>query len=463
MLKVLVGLVTSGSNTPVTCSVFRPGECRCDNTGIGDSNRSRVYYFRVLSGNLPIAEEKSSELRRSVGRLGGKEGSEIKTIDLVEIASDPAFAVDEGLRVVAWNEGARMLLGYSTEEALGKKCGQILQALYTSGEPLCSSLCAGKSCMALGEKWSMAECRVRHKNGNMIPAGFSTLVVPKDARKPDNGDAVSVIFIRAPGTAESMEPQSQPLRIFALGHFALAVAGAGLDVDNWRRKQAATLLKILISHVGHPVHRDRLMEWLWPNTDPDRGWERLKVTVSCLRGKLRDGDFEREVIETVGKSYLLRRDAIWLDSDFFITLVSDGWDRLRAADMHEALTHFEEARDLCRGDYLEDEPYADWCAQERERLHEIYLEMLAGLAQCYGDQRKHSEAAQVCRTALFRDPCRESFIRCLMENLIALGRPDWAESQFHTWRRALSEEYGLEPTLETLQLHDQILNVRTSA
>ena len=309
----------------------------------------------------------------------------------------------------------------------------------------------------------MSACRVRHKDGNMIPAGFSTLVVPGDARDPDNGAAVAVIFIRAPGAIKADGPRSQPLRIFALGHFALAVAGAGLDVDKWRRKQAATLLKILISHVGRPVHRDRLMEWLWPDTDPDRGWERLKVTVSFLRSKLRAGSFKNEAIETVGKSYLLRRDAIWLDSDIFITLVSDGWDRLHNGDLQEALAHFEEARDLCRGDYLEDEPYADWCAGERERLREIHLEMLAGLAQCYGDQRKFSEAAQVCRTALFRDPCRENFMRHLMENLVALGRPDWAESHFRSWRRELREEYGLEPTHETLQLHDRIFKVRNSA
>ncbi len=367
------------------------------------------------------------------------------------------------MRIVAWNASARNLLGYSAKEALGKKCGHIMQALYASGEPLCSALCEGKSCMALGEKWSMTACRVRHRNGNMIPVGFSTLVVPGDARDSANGDAVAVIFIRAPGAAETEGSRSQPLRVFTLGHFALAGAGAGLNVDKWRRKQAATLLKILISHVGRPVHRDRLMEWLWPNTDPERGWERLKVTVSFLRGKLRSGSLESEAIETVGKSYLLRREAIWLDSDIFITLVSDGWDRLRDGEIQEALTHFEEARGLCRGDYLEDEPYADWCAEERERLREIHLELLAGLAQCYGDQRKYAEAAQVCRTALFRDPCRENFIRYLMENLVALGRPDWAESQFRSWRRELSEEYGLEPTQETLQLHDRILKIRNSA
>jgi len=309
----------------------------------------------------------------------------------------------------------------------------------------------------------MPNKEVRHKNGHMLPAGFSTLVVPEDARDPVRDDAVAVVFVRPPGALVAQDNTSQPVRVFTMGHFALAADGSGLDVDNWRRKQAAILFKILISHVGRPVHRERLIEWLWPDTDPERGWKRLKVTVSFLRGKLRSGGFEREVIETVGKSYLLRRDAVWLDSDIFITLVSGGWDLLRNGDTHEALTHFEDARNLVRGDYLEDEPYADWCAEERERLREIHLEMLAGMAQCYSEQQKYSEAAQVCRTALFRDPCRENFIRHLMESLVALGRPDWAESHYRTWLRDLDEEYGLNPTHETQQLHDRILNVRNSA
>ncbi|MCP4319197.1 MAG: hypothetical protein GY789_25210 [Hyphomicrobiales bacterium] len=366
------------------------------------------------------------------------------------------------MRIIGWNEAARNLLGYSAEEVLNKKCGQVMQAIYTSGEPLCSAFCVGKSCIALGEKWSTTACRLRHKHGNMVPAGFSTMVVPQDARESSNGDGVAVVLIRTSNTGETENAIVQPLRIFTLGHFALALAGAGLDVDNWKRKQAATLLKILVSHVGRPVHRERLMEWLWPDTDPQRAWERLKVMVSFLRGKLRAAGFDGELIETVGRSYLLRRESVWLDSETFAILVPEGWDLLRNGDTNQALTRFEEARDLCRGDYLEDEPYADWCAETRECLREFQLEMLAGLAQCYGEQKKYTEAAQVCRTALFRDPCRESFIRCLMENLAALGRTDWAESQFRSWRSELSEEYGLEPTRETLQLHDRIVSASLS-
>ncbi len=364
------------------------------------------------------------------------------------------------MRILGWNAGARKLLGYSSEEVFGKKCGQIMQAYLANGQQLCSAMCAGKSCMALGDKWSVDVCRIRHKNGEMVPASFSTMVLPKENRQDSRNEGIAVILIRSLEASETVKSGAQPLRIFTLGRFGLAVDGVDLDADHWRRKQAVTLLKILISHAGRPVHREKLMEWLWPDAEPGRGWERLKVMISFLRGKLRQAGLEDEVIETIGKSYLLRRESVVLDSHTFETLVANGWKHLEDKQVPQALELFEEARELCRGDHMEDEPYADWCAEARECLREVQLKMYAGLVDCYGQNHRHSEAAEVCRTALFRDPCRESFIRSLMENLAATGRADWADAQFRTWRLELDQQYGLEPTLETLRLHQKIVGPR---
>ncbi len=381
----------------------------------------------------------------------------MKTIDLIAFASDPAFAVDGDMRVIGWNPGAEQLVGYSTAEALGQKCSKVLQAFYPTGEPLCSMLCEGRSCMAVGQKWGIAACRIRHKSGEMITAGISTLVLPPEAREKNNGDAVAVIFLRDTGGIVNDDTAILPLRIFTLGQFSLAVAGAGLKVEGWRRKQAAVVLKCLASQLGRPVHRERLIEWLWPETEVERGWERLKVTISYLRAKLRAGGAMDETIETVGQSYLLRRDAVWIDADVFATLVAVGCGLLNDGNRGEARARFEEAQSLYRGDYLEDEPYAEWCAEERERLREVYLELLAGMAKCYAEDGFFLEASQVCRTALMSDPCRESFLRALLENLVNMGRPDAAVAQFMSWRRNLDEEYGLQPTRETMRVYQQLV------
>jgi len=323
-------------------------------------------------------------------------------------------------------------------------------------------MCEGRECISIGEKWNIGTCQLRHKNGQMITAGISTLVIPEEAREQDQEAAIAVVFLREAGWVNPKLVGKQPLRIFTLGHFGLAIAGTGLEVDNWKRQQAVLVLKLLVNQVGRPVHRERLMDCLWPDADTTRGWQRLKVTISFLREKLRTGGAPSETIETVGQSYILRRDAVWVDSDAFCDLVAAGWRSLKGGAVSEARSRFEEAQSLYRGDYLEDEPYMDWCAEERERLREVYLEMLDGMAKCFTQDGLYMEAVQICKAALHSDPGRESFLRSLLENLVNLGRSDWAEVHFNTWRRNLDEEYGLQPTPETMRVFAKLIGDRTA-
>lgn len=387
-------------------------------------------------------------------------GTDVNMIDLIAFASDPAFVVNGDMQVIGWNAGAEALMGYSSGEAIGQKCGRVLQAFYPTGEPLCSVLCEGRACLALGNKWSLGACRIRHRNGQMVSVGISTLVMPLEQRKQDLDESVAVIFLREINAASAEVANIQPLRIFTLGHFGLAIAGEGLDVDNWSRKKAVVLLKCLVSQLGRPVHRERLIDWLWPDADGEDGWKRLKVLISFLRTKLRAEDVPDGAIETVGQSYMLRRDSVWTDAEAFGSLVSKGLQLLKEERRSEAIDRFEEAESLYCGDYLEDSPYADWCAEERERLREIYLELQAGMVKCYADEEMFMEAVQICRSALALDPCRESFLRALLENLDSLGQSDWAEVQFAAWRCRLEADYGLEPTEETWRTYQRLVGRR---
>lgn len=384
----------------------------------------------------------------------------VRTSDLVRFCSDAAFSVSAEMRVVSWNAGAEQLLGYTSDEIVGRPCADALRGIFQSGEPLCSPQCEGMACFKRGDFWAVKSCRLQHKDGAMVSAAISTLVVPNADGTQHNAtqeDAVAVIFLRDDAPKQDNHPTSLPLRIFTFGHFGLTVAGRGLAVDKWKRRHALTLLKCLVVHRGRPVHRELLIDLLWPDADTQRGWERLKVTVSFLRGQLRAGGLRDDaVVETVGQSYLLRRDAVWVDADVFEQLTAEGWQLKNRGEFAEAVTRFESAKRLYRGSYLEDDPYEDWCAEERERLREIYLETMLGLADSHAEQGNLFEAAQVCRAALYKDPCRESFQQRLFQHLIHLGRPDWAEMQFNSWRQTLADDYGLEPTPETTRLYRQL-------
>jgi PAS domain S-box-containing protein len=377
--------------------------------------------------------------------------------DLVDFASDAAFSVDERLRVLAWNSGARKLLGYSAREVVGRGCYDVLQAVLPDGEPLCSPECDGALCFGRGQPFAVPSCLVRHKDGQWIPVSIGTLVPPRGERPPRTGAPVAVMLLRTQDKVFSQRPLDQPLRIFTFGHFSLAAGGCGIAVQRWERKQALTLLKYLVTHLGHPVHRERLIDCLWPEADERQGRERLKVTVYFLRRQLRAIGMHEDVVKTTGKTYTLRREVVWLDAEAFERFVAEGSSLEREHRPDEALRCYEEAQRLYRGDYLEEDPYADWCAEERERLREIYLEMLAGMAECHAERGDYARAAQVCRTALVCEPCRESFHRALMEHLVSLGRTDWAVAQFHRCQRILAQELDVEPMPETQRVYRQIV------
>ena len=376
---------------------------------------------------------------------------------LVDYASDAAFAIDGEQRIVAWNYGARRLLEYTRREVLGRHCWEVFQAVCPDGEPLCFPGCEGAVCFEQSRAFAAPSCQMRHKDGAWIPVNFESVVMPKRVRSSDTAAAVAVVFLRCESKNRDRLPPGQKLQIFTLGRFGLVAKGSEISIEKWQRKQAVTLLKFLVTHLGHPVHRETLSDFFWPEIDEDRAWKRLKVTVHFLRQQLRAAGIDENIVETVGKTYALKRDAVWVDSVAFERCVAEGAVLQRRQQWDKALLCYQEAQHLYRSDYMAEDIYADWCAAEREHLHEIYLEMLAGMAECHAENGHYAEAVQVCRTALVRDPYRESFHRTLMEYLVRLGRADWAIDQYQRCRRLLGDELGVEPMGETQALYRKIL------
>ena len=382
--------------------------------------------------------------------------------DLVEFASDAAFAIDADAKIVAWNAPAQRLLGYTSSEAIGRYCGDVLQATLPGGEPLCHSDCDILQCFRDCRPYGVPGCRLRHRDGEWFTASISSVAMSKRARRLYADKVMAVIFIRD-GAIATFVPQHHTLQIFTLGGFGMAVAGRSIDIGKWKSKQAVTLLKYLITQLDRPVHRERLLDCLWPDVDESQGWGRLKVTMYYLRRELRANGMSDDVVKTVGNAYLLRRDAVWVDVDTFEQLITEGRALQDQAQWSDALDHYIEARHLYRGDYLEEETFADWCAEERERLHELYLEMLARTAECHTELDQYAEAVHICRKALVFDPCRENFHCALMEYLVKYGRPDLALAQYRHCQQILAREFGVEPLPETQHLYQQILKGGDSA
>lgn len=386
----------------------------------------------------------------------------INVSQLVVGSSDPAFAIDDFHHIVAWNNSAQQLLGYTSAEVTGHRCEEILQAVLPNGQPLCRPNCEQFQCFCNCSPSCVPNCRVRRKNGDWLSVGYSSLVIPGQAHETPNGAVVAMIFLHEKEEQHAQFSQRGQLQIYTLGKFGLSTQGRGIEVEKWKRRQAVTLLKCLVTHLDRPVHREKILDSLWPDVDEERGWGRLKVTMYYLRSQLRESGIGDDAIQTIGGAYLLRRDAVWIDSEQFEKLVTEGREMQGKEQIDDAIRCYDEAQFLYRGNYLEQDVFDDCFAEERERLSELYMELLTRKAECHALRNEYVEAVQVCRKALVQDPCRESFHCSLMRYLVCLHRVDWAIAQFRHCKSVLAREFGVEPMPETQRLYQSIVTQQDS-
>lgn len=272
----------------------------------------------------------------------------------------------------------------------------------------------------------------------------------------DVGQTVAGVGARSSiGRAVQADVPRHRLDLRSFGTFELRVAGQVVPPKAVKRKRTLMLLKILVAQHGSPVGRDALVEWLWPGGDPRSKASQLYVLVHELRRVIEpDGDEgpPRHVL-TEGDRYLFdpgedaRVDA-W---EFRRLAEAAAWAQARG-DLAAAAAAGEAAVGLYRGDFMADEPYAQWCWQQREVLRETCLDALQRLAAGAGGLGDLSGSVRHLRTAVHLDPLREGVHRDLMRALWAAGKRDEAVQQYRVCEELLGRELGVRPLPETAAL-----------
>jgi DNA-binding SARP family transcriptional activator/GAF domain-containing protein len=265
----------------------------------------------------------------------------------------------------------------------------------------------------------------------------------------------------------SREPTSSFLDLQCLGRFTILRNGLLVRADRFTRRRALTLLKILLTRYGKQVHREELMELLWPDAVADAASTLLNVTVHCLRRGLEAAgspDGGAKFVKRNGDHYYFDSDSPHrLDSHEFSQAVRQGIRLQERGLRPQAAEVYRRAIALYGGDFLEDEPYSDWCGAERQRLREQYLAALRGAARLRLDEGDLEGAAAHYRSALEVDGTLEDVHLALMELLWRSGRRDEALRQYWRCREVLGRELGITPGIEMEKLRRRITSEGESA
>jgi DNA-binding SARP family transcriptional activator len=234
----------------------------------------------------------------------------------------------------------------------------------------------------------------------------------------------------------------EAVRVWLLGEFRISVGSRTIEHNQWRLRKAASLVKVLALAPGHRLHREQVMDLLWPELGKQAASNNLRGAIHASRTAL---DPER------GSLYLASQDEslvlcpganLWVDVDAFEeATVSARRSRDPAA--------YRAAIELYAGDLLPGDRYEEWAETRREELRQLHLALLIELAGLYEERGEHEPAVDTLHRIATEDPIHEEAHAGLMRLYALSDRRAQALAQYERLQKALSDKLGTKPSAST--------------
>lgn len=236
----------------------------------------------------------------------------------------------------------------------------------------------------------------------------------------------------------------KPTQLYAgfLGSFRL------LDLQNttikWRTKKVKELCAYLIQQ-NEPVHRDKIMEDLWPEHSLDKASTSLYTSVYQLRKELKSHGFP-ESIKYVDQRYSL---TLQLNSDVMKIQQILSNTKITNEDVKKVLH-------LYKSDYLVEEDYY-WCVKEREQLRHMVIQYLNRFIQI---NQTDDQSTNILKSAIEKlieiDPWEESYTMEFIQYHIRQGNHREAIHIYNQYKKMLWQQLGEKPQEELENLIKRI-------
>jgi PAS domain-containing protein len=104
-------------------------------------------------------------------------------LSVVDNMAEPAFAVDEKHRLVAWNAGSEKLLGYGAGAVLGKSCYQIICGTDVFANRFCDANCPVLNMTRQGERVNSFELNLRTAAAKTVRTNIAIVVLRHTSSK----------------------------------------------------------------------------------------------------------------------------------------------------------------------------------------------------------------------------------------------------------------------------------------
>jgi DNA-binding SARP family transcriptional activator len=273
------------------------------------------------------------------------------------------------------------------------------------------------------------------------------------------GEGRALLHLR-PGDARDRRRRSDPhwisgprLRIAAFGRMHVDSAEGPLG-GKWLQQRPGHVLKYLVCERNRVVHAEEIAEALWPGSGPT-ALNNVRHFIHSLRDKLEPDRPKRapsSFIVAVQGGYAIDRRRVQIDADDFEEAAKQGIDAARRGALADAEASLSKALDLYRGDFLSDEPYAEWAYAERDRLRALTTQCLRVLATILAKRDDIDGAAAVLEQLAELEPYDAEVHKQLLTAWLRVGRRTEAARRYTSFRMRMLREFGEEPDFELADL-----------
>jgi DNA-binding SARP family transcriptional activator len=258
------------------------------------------------------------------------------------------------------------------------------------------------------------------------------------------------LFTASPSTHQAEQSQAAMLKVYLLGSFRVQLGGRLLEASAFHLQKGRSLIKLLALERQQRLHREQVIETLWPEAPPSAAmnslYQVLHATRRVLSGESRLCpylQFEDEMLVLGGET------PAWVDVFAFENAVRQAqWSGTREA--------YEQALEFYTGELLPEDRYEEWAETHRQRLQDYFLLLLSKLGQYHAAQQDYERAAGVYERLVQADPLNEESVVGWMRSLAGQGLRQQARQLYQELAVRLKQELGVEPAPATRQAYEQL-------
>jgi predicted ATPase/DNA-binding SARP family transcriptional activator len=242
------------------------------------------------------------------------------------------------------------------------------------------------------------------------------------------------------------------VRVRLLGGFDASAGERSVPAGAWRLRKARTLVKLLALEAAHSLHRDQVIDTLWPDLGSDAGRNNLHQVIHAARRAM-------STLGVDGAAVLsMQDDLLTLGRD--LPVVTDVEELRSAAETAAAAGQHDELVQLLHdsaGELLPEDAYETWARHHAVAYQEWRTRLVMDVVEAQLDNGDADKAVVLLAPIVGADPMNEPANRALMRALGASGRRSEALLVYERLRGVLRDELAAEPEAQTREVFRALL------